>query len=344
MKKNPAIAVVIAIVVIAVLAFALYGAWQNRTAKEPVPGAMEPVVIGMEPNLVNSLIIVADDQGFFTENGLNVIIRNYPSGAAAVDGMMRGESDIATASEFVLVGKALASGPVSTFASIDRFQQIYLVARKDRGIGSISDIKGKKIGVPLKTAGEFYFGRFLTLHGIGMGEVAEVNVPPQQSADAMANGSVDAIVAWQPNVKAIETLLANGTVKWPAQGGQPAYCIAVATTSWTSIHPDTVNRFVNAIQQAESYAAGHPDEARAIVQKHLGYDDTFMDTIWPDHQFALMLDQSLILAMEDEARWEIANNATNATAVPDFGNYIYTKGLDTVKPGSVNIITGSGTS
>jgi hypothetical protein len=44
------------------------------------------------------------------------------------------------------------------------------------------------------------------------------------------------------------------------------------------------------------------------------------------------------LAMEDEARWMIANYLTNETAVPDFRKYMYTEGLNTVKPGSVHII------
>ena len=63
-----------------------------------------------------------------------------------------------------------------------------------------------------------------------------------------------------------------------------------------------------------------------------------MDTVWQQNQFSLTLDQSLVLAMEDEARWMIANNLTNATAVPDFRQYIYTDGLESVRPGSVNII------
>ncbi len=41
--------------------------------------------------------------------------------------------------------------------------------------------------------------------------------------------------------------------------------------------------------------------------------------------------------MEDEARWMIANNLTNATAVPDFRRYLYTDGLNAVKTGAVNI-------
>jgi hypothetical protein len=42
--------------------------------------------------------------------------------------------------------------------------------------------------------------------------------------------------------------------------------------------------------------------------------------------------------MDDEARWMIAQNMTNATGMPDFRNYIHTGGLDAVRPGSVNII------
>jgi NitT/TauT family transport system substrate-binding protein len=338
MKKNPIFAFIIVLAVIAVLVLVIYGVWQTGAKKESLPPTMEQVVIGMEPNQVNSLIIIADDQDFFTANGINVTIRNYPSGAAAMEGLTSGESNIATATEFVLVGKAIMNTPVSTFASIDRFQQIHVLGRKDRGIENISDLKGKRIGVPKKTAGEFYLGRFLLLHGMGMRDVALVNVPPQQSADAITNGSVDAIVAWQPNVRTIESRLMNGTVTWPAQSGQDAYCIVIATDNWTSAHPDTIDRFVKAIRQSESYIDRHPDEARTIVQRRLKYDKEFMGMIWQEHQFSLSLDQSLITAMEDEARWMITNNLTNVTAIPDFRNYIYTKGLNTVKPESVNII------
>jgi NitT/TauT family transport system substrate-binding protein len=58
----------------------------------------------------------------------------------------------------------------------------------------------------------------------------------------------------------------------------------------------------------------------------------------PDHQFALSLDQSLVLAMEDEGRWMINNNLTNAEKLPDFRNYIYPEGLMQVKPDAVNVI------
>jgi hypothetical protein len=46
---------------------------------------------------------------------------------------------------------------------------------------------------------------------------------------------------------------------------------------------------------------------------------------------------SLVTAMEDEARWMIINNLTSERTMPNFRDYIYTKGLKEVKPESVNI-------
>ena len=63
-----------------------------------------------------------------------------------------------------------------------------------------------------------------------------------------------------------------------------------------------------------------------------------LDKVWSQNQFSLSLDQSLILAMQDEAQWLISNNLTNATTVPNFINYVYRDGLKSVKPGAVNII------
>jgi len=74
------------------------------------------------------------------------------------------------------------------------------------------------------------------------------------------------------------------------------------------------------------------------VRTRLNLSTASVNSRWSQNQFGLSLDQSLVLAMEDEARWMIANNLTNATAVPDFGRYVYTDGLEAVKPGSVNII------
>ena len=74
------------------------------------------------------------------------------------------------------------------------------------------------------------------------------------------------------------------------------------------------------------------------MQKRLKLDDAYTATVWSQNQFSLSLDQSLIAAMEDEARWMIKNKLTNEKKVPDFLDYIYEDGLKAIKPEAVSII------
>ena len=79
--------------------------------------------------------------------------------------------------------------------------------------------------------------------------------------------------------------------------------------------------------------AQHPKEAKSIVQKRLKVDAGTIDRIWQQNVFSLTLDQSLITAMEDEARWMISNGLTREKQIPDFLNYVYVDGLKTGKAG-----------
>ena len=128
------------------------------------------------------------------------------------------------------------------------------------------------------------------------------------------------------------------SVVWRVQSSQPLYGLLVSDDEWIKSNPEVVTRFLKSIAQAEEYLISHPAGAKAIVQKRLAVDDSFVQAVWSRNQFGLSLDQSLVTAMEDEARWMIKNNLTTQKTVPDFKNYVYEDGLEAVRPESVNII------
>jgi NitT/TauT family transport system substrate-binding protein len=156
--------------------------------------------------------------------------------------------------------------------------------------------------------------------------------------DAITSERVDGVVVWNPFAYQIRKQMGDQAVLLRLQSGQPAYALAVARSEWLAGHKPLLIRSLKAIAQAEQYVITHPAEARAIVQKRMNYDAEFMNSIWSENQFSLSLDQSLITAMEDEARWMIKNNLTKEKQVPDFMNYIYVDGLKAVKPEAVIII------
>jgi NitT/TauT family transport system substrate-binding protein len=274
---------------------------------------------------VNTLLFIAQNLGYFSANGLNVTIQPYVSGAAALEAMVDGEVDIAASSDFTVVKEILSDSNISIIGAIDRFQQINLAARKDRGIQNVTDLVNKSVGLTFGTSAEYFFGRFLELNGMNHSQVKTVNIQPNHMVEALTNGTVDAVVTWQPYLHQISNQMVNNIVEWPAQSGQQVYSVLSATTSWAESNNNTVTRFLDAITQAENYLQSNPTEGKNLIMSQLNYTKEYLDSIWSDHKFTLSLDQSLVLIMEDEGRWLIANDLTNATSVPDFQYYIYGK-------------------
>ena len=81
----------------------------------------------------------------------------------------------------------------------------------------------------------------------------------------------------------------------------------------------------------------YPEETRAIIKTRINTTDAHIASVWLDHQFTLSLNQSFLVAMNDEGRWMIINNLTAEKSVPDFRNHIDTSTLEKISPESVNI-------
>ena len=59
---------------------------------------------------------------------------------------------------------------------------------------------------------------------------------------------------------------------------------------------------------------------------------------WPAYHFGLELDQSLLLALEDRARWAIRNRLAGSREMPNFLDNMYLEGLGQVRPAAVTVI------
>jgi NitT/TauT family transport system substrate-binding protein len=336
MKMNKKIFLLILGAVIIILG-AAFNAWL-RTPGE-YSGPADSMVVSYLPVESSTLLWIADDQHFFSRNGLNVTFHEYVTGPASLDGLLKGEADIAVTSEYPLVGKVFQKERIRTIGCIDKLDFAFLLGRKDRGIEKVSDLKGKRVGTQRGTILDFYLGRFLELNGMNMQDITFVDVKTlPESVNAIINGSVDAVATDGPYASSIKDTLGANAVVWQVQSSQSFYLLMVSNEEWIKRHPELVTRFLKSLAQAQDFTINHPAEAKAIVQKRLNVDADYMDTVWRQNQYTLSLDQSLVLAMEDEARWMINNNLTTEKKIPDFLDYIDEDGLRAIKPEAVNII------
>jgi ABC-type nitrate/sulfonate/bicarbonate transport system substrate-binding protein len=302
-------------------------------------GQVDTITLATPELESNGLFWIAQDRQMFARNGLNVIVIDADAGISAMDAVLRGEADIAGLGEFPVVQKALQKAGLSVPVCTVKMDYVFVEARADRGIRQVSDLKGKKVGAVSGTIANFFLGRFLELNGVSREALTLVNVPTAAgSVDAIVNGSVDAIVVSEPYATRIRERLGENSVTWPAQSSQPMYGLMVSTEEWTQRHPDQAARFLRSLAQAEEYLLHNPAELEAGIAKHLHVDANFTHAAMSRNRFSLTLDQSLITAMEDEARWMIKSNLTAETQVPNFLDYVYVDGLRAIKPDAVNII------
>ena len=307
----------------------------GQSTNEPV----EKLTIGVFKGVFSSLIWIAESQDYFPDNGLDVTIQDeYETGIAPVRDAIDGKVDIASGAEFVLVSVSFDNKHLKAISTIDLADAIELVARKDHGITQPTDLRGKNIAVPKNTQAEFFLGRFLMLNDLSLDDVNIVGMTPSELVNAIVAGTIDAAMIWEPNIFNISNMLGDNLITFPGQSGQEFYFLMVATDEVITAHPEAIERFLKALVAAEHFVKQFPDQAKDIVTERLDVEEDYVASVWPKNDFTTSLPQSLILAMDDEARWSIANNLTDKKVVPNYLDYIYLDGLEALKPEAVEII------
>jgi NitT/TauT family transport system substrate-binding protein len=286
----------------------------------------------------SALSIIAQDRGYFRENNLDVRLKEYSSGPPAVAAMLAGEIDTATAADFVGVSNSFKNEDLRILATQLRADSFFLVVRADHNIAAPNDLKGKKIGVTNKTAGEFYLGQFLVLNQLDNKDVNISYHTPDEMVDKLISGALDAIVTFDPHVNRTQTSLGDKASVWSPQGDQKLSTLLYGTGKLVKKRPEAVKRYLQAIVQAETFVQNNDTAAQKIVARYLGYDDAYMQTLWSRLAIDVSLGQDLLISMEDQARWAIDNNIVSNSNVPDYFRLVYFDGLEAVKPDGITII------
>lgn len=312
--------------------------WSSRQFQNPA-GPPEKLVIagGNQPN--SGSVYVALAKGYFAHEGVDATLRSYPSGRDALNSVLEGKADMAIAAETPIMFAGLRGGKVvvvATIAASDKNAMI--IARKDRGISSPGDLKGKKIAVPLGTNGHFFLDIFLTFHRIPRESVSIVNLKPEEVVDALVKGDVDAISTWNLYDYRARKELGDNAVTFYGEGIYSATFSIVTAQRLVEEKPEAVKRVLRALVRASNFMAQNPQESIRITAEQTKTDKVAIGDLWNEYNFAVTLDQSLLTTLEDQARWAIKNKLTEATQVPNYLNFIYLDGLKAVRPEGVTII------
>jgi ABC-type nitrate/sulfonate/bicarbonate transport system substrate-binding protein len=326
-----------AITVIVYVAFFSAGC-REKAVEEENTGNPETIRIGAFKGEYATLVWVAESEGLFRKHGLNAQVTGYESGVAAVEALMSGNEDIATAAEFVFVNKSFEYGSkIRVLGVIDLSDSFEIVARIDRGILSPADLRGKKIAFTGKTPSRYFTDRFFLYNKIDPRTIRFVDIPPLKLVEAITKGNVDAAVTFEPYVWKIKQKLAGNVYSWPVQSEQQFNFLLICGTDFAQKRTNAIKKMFRALTDAETIVRKDPARVIKILEKRLALDEHYLVEVWNKNAIGLSLDQSLFLAMEVQARWAIANGFAPSGKQPDYIQSIYWEPLASVRPDAVTL-------
>lgn len=313
--------------------------WRARTPAAPANQVLENIRIANTDYAGTCAVLIARENGYFKKEGLNVSLQSYTTGKAALEAVLKGQADLGTSADLPIMFAGMRQQPVAVVATLFVADKDYgVVVRKDKGINSPSDLAGKRIGVALTTSAHFALDAFLNRQKLSASEVEMVDMKPEELANALVKGDIDAASTWEPFLGSMrEQLKENGAIFSAEEVYDSIYNLS-ARRDYVTQRPETIKKLLRALIQGGQFCKENPEVASEFIAKSIKADLAKLRSLWSSYRFNLTLDQGFVLILEDEARWAIKNKLVEETTMPNYLNYLYLDGLTAVSPSSVTVI------
>lgn len=296
------------IIILVVLVFiAAGGIWKFSQRPDTTASgeARQTVRLAMDSQATVSLLaMVADAKTLWSEQGLKPEVQRVTTGRDAAQALLGGKVDVATMADFPFMLAAHQNEDLRIFATIAQSSlHIQVLADSRLGVKGATDLKGRKVGVTVGSAGQYHLERLLNEAGLTGKDCELLSMSPPELVAAAARRELAAICTWQPHIEKIRAIW--GADALPIQPQVP-YVMTfnlAAKNAYLQEHRDAVTRLCGALQQAEKLATRSPTEAQTILAQVTGIEATVIAGTWSDYEFRVTLPAALSGTLAEQAKW-----------------------------------------
>ena len=232
------------------------------------------LAVGGQEALVYLPVSVAARLGYFKDAGLDPDIQNFAGGGLALRALIGGSADAVSGFYDHTIQMQAQGRRIKAVVMQQRYPGLVLAVAKhaaDQGVRSLTDLRGKKIGVTAPGSSTHFFANFLmTRVGVGLDEFSIIGIGIGASALAAVRArQVDAISNVEPTMSTLlstgdislilaDTRTTTGTLR-VFGGPYPAACIYLKD-EFIQQNPNTVQAIVTAMVRALRWIKAHKAE------------------------------------------------------------------------------------
>lgn len=241
------------------------------------------IAVGGKNLLYYLPLTIAETQGYFKDEGLDVTVADFAGGSRALQAVVGGSADVVSGAFEHTINMQIKGQRMRAFVLMGQAPQIVLGYNPKTmpNYKTVADLRGKKIGVTAPGSSTNIVANFVIgKAGLKPSDVSIVGVGAGNGAiAAMRSGQIDAISNLDP---VITLLQRSGDLKIISDtrkmdeaervfgGPMPAACL-YAPQGFIDKNPATAQALTNAIVRADKWVqkAGPSDIVKAVPESYL---------------------------------------------------------------------------
>ncbi len=253
-------------------------------------GALEKkdvhVAVGGKASLYYLPLTIAEQLGYFKEEGLNLTISDFSGGSQALRAVVGGSADVVSGAYEHTLNMQPKGQYLQCFVQQGRAPQIAIgiATARAKDYKSPKDLKGLKVGVSAPgSSTHMILNHFISTGGLKPSDISVIGVGLGATAiTALKSGQIDAVSNTDPVMTKLEQ---DGDIKIIADtrtlrgteqvlgGPMPAGCL-YAPVDFIRKNPNTVQALTNAIVRADKWnkwiqSASPQDVLRTVPESYL---------------------------------------------------------------------------
>ena len=181
---------VLVVLMVLLCSFGVFGCNQQTEVDKTIN-------IGVMPDVESIPFLIAQKNGYFAHEGVNVNIEHFSSAKDRDSALQSGKLDgVITDIAAVLFAN---EGGIDLRIIARSDGNILLMAGKDAGVNTVIGLKDKDIGLSTNTIMEYTLDKMLEAHDLQDNEVSKIAIPPLPTRlEMLQGGKIDAAILPEP--------------------------------------------------------------------------------------------------------------------------------------------------
>ena len=247
--------------------------------------AQGKIVVGL--SLVNIAFLpfyVAQEKGFFKDEGLEIVPVMFNAGSTNLQALIGGDVQIMGSAFVETIGGRAAGVDIKNFWGICNLMPFQLYSQP--GFKSIKEAKGKKFAISRFGSLTDFLTRATVQHfGLNPKDVTilQIGSTPARFA-ALEAGGVDASIVWFPVTEIAKSKGYNKLLDLKEIFPEWPYETFAARESWLAKEKDQVTRFLRAYQRGVRHTHQSKEDAVKAIRKYVRMDPAYAPSGYDEYR------------------------------------------------------------